>query len=233
MFKIVFYIQSFSTIAGVGSIPISKSLTLHNVLHVPNLSCNLLSISKLTHDLNCLAIFYSSTCKFQEVSLGRMIGSTKEIDGLYFFEDETQGNGLNSVSVNEDKKIMLWHCRLGHPSFLYLKYLFPEFFKNKNLNLFFVKFVNLQSIIVPLILLNLIKDLVHSLWFILMFGDPIGTLHQMEEDGFSHLLDDHTWWNQNLKLRTYSSIFLVWYKLNLKKRSKYVVVIMEGNIFNK
>lgn len=44
--------RTFSTIAAVGSIPISKSLTLHNVLHVPNLSCNLLSISKLTHDLN-------------------------------------------------------------------------------------------------------------------------------------------------------------------------------------
>ena len=48
--KIVY--GTFSTIAGVGSIPVSKTLTLHNVLHVPNLSCNLLSISKLTQDLN-------------------------------------------------------------------------------------------------------------------------------------------------------------------------------------
>ncbi|RVW35006.1 Retrovirus-related Pol polyprotein from transposon RE1 [Vitis vinifera] len=36
---------SLSAIAGKGSVFISPSLTLHNVLHVPNLSCNLLSIS--------------------------------------------------------------------------------------------------------------------------------------------------------------------------------------------
>lgn len=56
---------TFSTIVGVGSIPVSKTLTLHNVLHVPNLSCNLLSISKLTQDLNCLAIFYSLHVNFR------------------------------------------------------------------------------------------------------------------------------------------------------------------------
>lgn len=39
---------SLSAIAGKGSIILSSTLTLHNVLHVPNLSCNLLSISKLT-----------------------------------------------------------------------------------------------------------------------------------------------------------------------------------------
>ena len=47
--KIVY--STLSTIDGVGSIPISKTLTLHSVLHVPNLPCNLLSISKLTQDL--------------------------------------------------------------------------------------------------------------------------------------------------------------------------------------
>ena len=52
-------------------------------LHVPNLSCNLLSIRKLTHDLNCLAIFYSSNCKLQELSSRMMIGSGKEVDGLF------------------------------------------------------------------------------------------------------------------------------------------------------
>lgn len=138
--KIVY--GTFSTIAGVGSIPISKTLTLHNVLHVPNLSCNLLSISKLTQDLNCLAIFDSSTCKFQELSSGRMIGSSKEVDGLYLFEDKSspkeklQKNCLNSILIHEDEEIMLWHYRLGHPNFLYLKHLFPDLFKNKNPNLF-------------------------------------------------------------------------------------------------
>jgi len=73
-----------STIGGVGSVPLSKSLTLRNVLHVI-----FLSISKLTHDLKSLAIFNFSTCKFQEWNLGRMIGSTRECrseDELVFKE---------------------------------------------------------------------------------------------------------------------------------------------------
>ena len=49
---------SFSAIAGSGSIKISPSITLENVLHVPKLSCNLLSISQLSRDLKCKVNFY-------------------------------------------------------------------------------------------------------------------------------------------------------------------------------
>ena len=48
--KIKIAYGSLSAIVGKGSMFISPSLTLHNVLHVSNLSCNLLSISKVTHD---------------------------------------------------------------------------------------------------------------------------------------------------------------------------------------
>lgn len=51
---------SLSAIAGKGSIAISPSITLHDVLHVLKLSCNLLSINKLIHDMNSQAHFFPS-----------------------------------------------------------------------------------------------------------------------------------------------------------------------------
>ena len=53
---------TLSPIAGKGSIRIYESITLNPVLHVPNLSCNLLSNSQLTKQSNCLAKFLPSHC---------------------------------------------------------------------------------------------------------------------------------------------------------------------------
>ena len=55
---------SISTVAGKGFVYLSPLLTLKDVLHVPNLSCNLLSISKLTLDQGCIAKFSPSCCDF-------------------------------------------------------------------------------------------------------------------------------------------------------------------------
>ena len=41
-----------------------NGLKLNSVLYVPNLQCNLLSVSKLTKDLNYLVTFFPSCCKF-------------------------------------------------------------------------------------------------------------------------------------------------------------------------
>ena len=76
---------SLSTIAGTGSIQLSPFLILHNALHVPNLSCNILSISKITLDHKCYANFYPSYCEFQELRLGKTIGNARECANLYFF----------------------------------------------------------------------------------------------------------------------------------------------------
>ena len=79
---------SFSFIVGKGSTPISKILTLESVLHVLNLSFNLLSISKLPRDMNCVAKFFPSYCEFQDLCLGKTIGSAKEIDELYYLVED-------------------------------------------------------------------------------------------------------------------------------------------------
>ena len=79
--------DSFSLVAGIGTVQISSNILLKVVLHVSKLSCNLLSISKLTRDLNCVTNFTSSTCVIQDQISGRMIGNAKEFYGLYYFEN--------------------------------------------------------------------------------------------------------------------------------------------------
>lgn len=63
------------------------------------------------------------------------IGSARMVNGLYYFEDNLPRNKkahalsyVRSSSIYE--QIMIWHYQLGHPSFFYLKHLFPLLFKN-------------------------------------------------------------------------------------------------------
>ena len=75
------------TVAGQGGVVINQNFILKNVLHVPKLSANLVSIHKLTKDLNCVVTFSSALCKFQDQSTGTMIGLARETNGLYFLKE--------------------------------------------------------------------------------------------------------------------------------------------------
>lgn len=141
---------SLSSIVGKGTITISDSLVLKFVLHVPNLSCNLLSISKLTKDLQWIIKFFPSHCKFHDLASGMTIGSAKEQDRLFYFEDHVTLNRQAQKTATSDtfsahSEIMFWHYRLGHPSFPYLQKLFPPLFKNKNFSSFQCKICQLAK----------------------------------------------------------------------------------------
>lgn len=68
-----------------GIIIISASINLEFVLHVPKLTCNLLSVSKHCRDNNCKVIFLDSYCVFQDQISGKTIDSARMIDDLYYF----------------------------------------------------------------------------------------------------------------------------------------------------
>ena len=61
--------------------------------------------------------------------LERLINSY--FDGNGSLDGQAQAIGSFS-SFSDTDEIMLWHYRLGHPSFKYLNKLFPLLFKNKN-----------------------------------------------------------------------------------------------------
>ena len=63
---------------GIGSISPLPSIPLTYVIYVFYSPCNLLSISKLTCDLNCLITFSNNYVALQDRSTGRTIGIGRE-----------------------------------------------------------------------------------------------------------------------------------------------------------
>lgn len=59
------------------------NMVLDNVLYVPNIKWNLLSISQLTCDNNCSVEFHSNYCFVRDKETGRVLLQRKLRDGLY------------------------------------------------------------------------------------------------------------------------------------------------------
>ena len=68
---------------GIGSACPLPSLSLTSVLYVLDSPFNLISISKLTRDLNCLITFSDHSVTLQDRSIGQTIGIGCESQGLF------------------------------------------------------------------------------------------------------------------------------------------------------
>ncbi|KAL2903744.1 Retrovirus-related Pol polyprotein from transposon TNT 1-94, partial [Bienertia sinuspersici] len=101
-----------------GSVQLSSTITLSNVLYVPGLNCNLLSVSCLLRDCGCLVRFTDTLCAIQDQRSGMLIGAGEQRDGLYYFRDLP---AVCVVTVAGLSEFELWHRRMGHPSDKILK----------------------------------------------------------------------------------------------------------------
>jgi hypothetical protein len=132
---------SHTPIAGCGDIEL-QSFKLKDVLHVPGLSNNLLSVRKITKDNHCAVIFYDSYCVFQDLATGKTIEVAKEHGGLYYLSDTRIGQKVLSTALQSQSKsspaaqIWLQHKRLGHPPFPLMKRMFPSLFSNQSVESF-------------------------------------------------------------------------------------------------
>ena len=129
---------SFTCVAGHGTVWLNDFFCLSIVLYVSSLSCNPLSISKVIVDLCCLVKFSPPYCIFQDQHSGRMIGRAKVFSGLYYFmcdlSTEVCCNVIvgSSSSLHHRCQVILLHYRLRHPSFSYMRRLFPNLISNND-----------------------------------------------------------------------------------------------------
>jgi hypothetical protein len=129
--------QSTSPIMAEGHVILSNLLKLDSVLVVPSLEYNLLSVSQITLSLNCSVSFWPTFCIFQDILTRKTLGYGVKRDKLYYLEltavgEHRFGHACQTGIENRVKKareiIWLWHRRLGHLSFGYLKELRPKLF---------------------------------------------------------------------------------------------------------
>nr|KYP41351.1 hypothetical protein KK1_037277 [Cajanus cajan] len=126
-----------------GTIHLSSSFVLTDVLFLPSFKFNLISVTKLTQTLYCKLTFLDDICLIQDSNACKMIGTAKAERGLYIFTQTVQSS-QSSVYNTISKKIScnfpsslsnLWHYRLGHPCFdrsQAVSEMFPFIHCNKN-----------------------------------------------------------------------------------------------------
>ena len=71
---------------------------------------------------------YPTFCILQDILTKEIIGRGTKRRGLYYMEDVSIGHVHQIQSDVRERQIWLWHRRLGHPNFGYLKHLRPDFF---------------------------------------------------------------------------------------------------------
>jgi GAG-pre-integrase domain len=103
-------------IKGWGMISIFPKRFFQDVFYVEKYSISLLSISKVTKDLNCEVIFKKKNMIFQDPLTKEKIGEGYLENCLYFFS-------TNKSCFNAKKNDLYeaWHKRVGHPSNKILK----------------------------------------------------------------------------------------------------------------
>lgn len=115
-------------VLGTGNVNLLSDIIKSCALYIPGFPFQLLSVSKLTKTLKCLAIFSEDGVIFQDRVTQKKIGEGFCLDGLYYLSKSSIFANSQALSVQASSADqLLWHQRLAHPSSKVLASLFPSF----------------------------------------------------------------------------------------------------------
>lgn len=92
-----------------------SNICLNNVLIVPKIKKNLLSIIQLTNDDSCFVEFSSSHLKIKEKRAGKILATRSSTGGLYSLDLTNQHASALFAKSSKKATEDIWHARLGHP----------------------------------------------------------------------------------------------------------------------
>ena len=105
----------------------TNNFHLNNVLCVPHMKKNLISIFQFYHTNNISIEFLPSTFLMKDVRMGTPLLTGKAKDGVYEWPMSSPFLAFSSLKTSSSE----WHHRLGHPAFFILKHIVS----NNNLGL--------------------------------------------------------------------------------------------------
>ncbi|KAL1215287.1 Retrovirus-related Pol polyprotein from transposon RE1 [Cardamine amara subsp. amara] len=97
-----------------------------SAFYMPSFSNNLVSVKRVTNDLNAYAIFGPNSFHFQDIKTGEVLGKGETKGELHALKDlKKPSNSTNSCHVASSSSD-LWHARLGHPHSRALNLIMPN-----------------------------------------------------------------------------------------------------------
>ena len=118
------------SVVGKGKIKLISDQIESTTLYVSSFPFQLLSVGKITRQLNCHAIFSPDQVIFQDIVTKRKIGEGFFLNGLYYLSKDLPKPKSLQVSSSPSQEQLLWHHRLAHPSNHVLSILFPTMCKS-------------------------------------------------------------------------------------------------------
>ena len=218
--------ESQTMAKGIGSTCHLPSMPLTPVIYVPDSPFNLISISKLTRELNCLITFSDNPVTLQDQSTGRTIGIGREFQGLFHLSSPSSSTAYTSMDTP-----LLFHSCLGHSNISKFQVIVPHFSNLSSIGCESCQFGKHTRVLFPKRLYQRSKapfELVHTgVW------GPSRTKSTLGFRYFVTFIDDYYRCTWLFLMKTRAELFSIFQKFHAEVRIQFntsICILQSDNV---